>query len=109
MELGEAPTHLLGDHSQSPEYQSAIGFTDDAAYSGPAFEGLKALFASTLETVLGPCAYYDRGNFCCLEFRPGDEVDPIERGQAPFGNSEDEEGEEDEDDQEGEDDEEGDI
>ena len=74
MDLGEAPIHLPGDQSQSPEFQSATGLVEDAAYSGPAFEGLKALFASTLETVLGPCVYFDRGNFRCLEFRPGDEV-----------------------------------
>ena len=90
VELGKAPLHLWGDHSQLPEYQSAQGSTQAAMYSGPAFEGLKALFASTLETVLGPCVYYDRGNFCCLEFRPGDEVDPIERGQKPFWSEGDE-------------------
>ncbi|KAM0801324.1 hypothetical protein BDR22DRAFT_888633 [Usnea florida] len=59
-------------------------------YSGPAFESLKALFASMLETVLGPCIYYDRGNFLFLEFRPNDEVNPIKRNQAPFYNPEDE-------------------
>ena len=104
LELGKAPIHLPGVHSQRPEYQSAIGKIEEATYSGPAFEGLKALFASTLEPVLGPCVYYDRGNFCCLEFRPGDEVDPIERNQAPFYNSENEHESEEEDDQEEEDD-----
>ena len=106
LELREAPTHLPGDHPQRPLYQSAIGSIQEATYSGAAFEGLKALFASTLETVLGPCIYYDRGNFCCLEFRPGDEVDLIERDQAPFYSSEDEHDPEEEDGQEGEDDQE---
>ncbi|KAM0797659.1 hypothetical protein BDR22DRAFT_892089 [Usnea florida] len=100
LELGEAPTHLQGDHSQSPGYQSAIGSIRDATYSGLAFEGLKALFASTLEAVLGPCIYYDRGNFRCLEFRPGDEVNPIKRNQSPFVNPESEDESEDEDDPE---------
>ena len=103
LELGEAPTSLPGDQSQSPEFQSAKGDIEEATYSGPAFEGLKALFASALEMVLGPCVYYDRGNFCCLEFRPGDEVDPIERNQAPFYNSENENELADEEDQEEED------
>ena len=97
VELGEAPTGLPGDQSQLPEYQSATGSIWKAADSGPAFERLKALFASTLETVLGPYIYYDRGNFCCLEFRPGDEVNPIEQGQAPFCISEDEDDSEDND------------
>ena len=44
VELGEAATGLPGDHSQLPEYQSAIGSVQEATYSGPAFEGLKALF-----------------------------------------------------------------
>ena len=78
VELGEAPTGLLGDHSQRPVYQSAIGSIREATCSWPSFEGLKALFASTLETVPGPCIYFDRGNFCYLKFRPGDEVNPIE-------------------------------
>ena len=74
LELGEAPTGLPGDHSQRPVYQSAIGSIREAKSSGSAFEGLKALFASMLETVLGPYAYFDRGNFRSLEFCPGDEV-----------------------------------
>ena len=106
VELGEAPTGLPGDHSQLPEYQSALGPVCEATYSGHALEGLKALFASALETVLGPCIYYDRGNFCCLEFRPEDEVNPIERNQAPFYDPENEDESEDEDNPEEEDDEE---
>ena len=38
VELGEAPTHLPGDHSQRPVCQSAIGSVREATYSGPAFE-----------------------------------------------------------------------
>ena len=74
IELGEAPLGLPGDHSQRLVYQSAIGSIREATYSGASFEGLKALFALTLETVLGPCVYFDRGNFRWLEFRPSDEV-----------------------------------
>ena len=92
LELGEAPDDPRQgrDRSQDPEYQSATGPIREAEYSGASFEDLKELFATALEPVLGPCCYYDRGNFCCLEFRPGDEVNPIEPSQAPFYISEDE-------------------
>ena len=90
LELGEAPNRLHGrDCSQDPEYQSAIGPVREATYAGAAFEALKALFESALGSVLGPCVYFDRGNFCCLEFRPGNEVHRIEPGQAPSYDPED--------------------
>lgn len=84
LELGKAIPLYQTPFPQRPCPQAATGPAQDPLYAGEELEALKRHLEAELQPTLGPCVYYDRGTFRCLEFRPRDTVNPIEAGQAPF-------------------------
>lgn len=85
LELQEAP-YPLGPRLQESPRVATTGPLKDPAFADHRLQALKAHLQTELTPSLGPCIYYDRDDFHCMEFRPRvtDNENRIQPGDPPF-------------------------